>query len=251
MSDTPATAAFPLAPPPFAGNSRVVPASSAFDWLQFGWLMFIAEAGIWVGAAVLLLVCLLLVNFVPFIGMAAAHFLLPVFTGGLMLGCREIENGGKLHLRDLFHGFHPQSREVINVGALYMVLWLGVVGIGVLFASVSVMSGLFSASPAGFGIAIGGALLAALLTATLAMPLLMAVWFAPALTQLHGMKAIPAMKASFTACARNWLAMTVFGIMVVLLVFFALLPVGLGFLVLLPVLFGAMYAAHRDIFIGA
>ena len=98
MSDTPATAAFPLAPPPFAGNSRVVPASSAFDWLQFGWLMFLAEAGIWVGAAVLLLVCLLLVNFVPFIGMAAAHFLLPVFTGGLMLGCREIENGGKLHL---------------------------------------------------------------------------------------------------------------------------------------------------------
>lgn len=251
MSTAPDSTAFPLAPPPFAGDSRVVPPSHAFDWLHFGWLMFVAESGVWVGITVLLLVGLLLVASVPFIGMAAVHLLLPILTGGLMAGCRRIEDGGKLSVRDLFTGFSGQARELVNAGVLYMVAWLAIVGIGILFASVSVMAGVFQASPAGFGIALSGILMTALLTSVLAMPLLMAIWFAPALIVLHGMKTVPALKASFLACARNWLVFTVFGIMTVLLLFFALLPMGLGFLVLLPVLFGALYASYRDLFIGA
>ncbi len=49
---------------------------------------------------------------------------------------------------------------------------------------------------------------------------------------------------------KNWLVMMVFGLIVLVLSFFAALPMGLGFLVLMPVLFGALYAAYKDIFLG-
>ncbi len=62
----------------------------------------------------------------------------------------------------------------------------------------------------------------------------MATWYAPALVCFHDMKPIDAMKASFAAGARNWLAMCIFGVFLVVALFFAMLPVVMGLLLLLP-----------------
>ena len=78
----------------------------------------------------------------------------------------------------------------------------------------------------------------------------MAVIFAPALVFFNKMAPVPAMKASFAACAENWLAFLVYGVFLFVLAFFAALPIGLGFLLLIPVTTGALYAAYRDIFPG-
>ena len=59
------------------------------------------------------------------------------------------------------------------------------------------------------------------------------------------------MKASFAAGAKNWLVMIIFGILLVIAAFFALLPVGIGMLLLLPIASAAVYASYRDIFPGA
>jgi uncharacterized membrane protein len=42
----------------------------------------------------------------------------------------------------------------------------------------------------------------------------------------------------------------VYGLITMVLCFFAALPVGLGFLVLGPVLSGSVYASYRDIFVA-
>ena len=49
---------------------------------------------------------------------------------------------------------------------------------------------------------------------------------------------------------KNVLAFLVYGLIVLVLAFFAALPVGLGFLVLIPVLAGSVYAAYRDVFVA-
>lgn len=249
---------FPLAAPPFSGDSRVVPSARAFDWLRYGWALFTADPGIWVAIAVLFLVAQIAVLKLPFIGPLAANLLLPVLLGGVMLGCRKVDSGEALSISDLFAGFsssgaaaqNNSTRELVSVGVLYMLGWLVVLTVGFVVASGAVAGGVAMGRPAGIGFALGGILLTGLVEVVLLMPLVMALWFAPALVVFHGMKAMPALKASFIACARNWLVFTVFSIVATLMTFFALLPVGLGLLVLLPVLFASLYASYRDIFVG-
>jgi uncharacterized membrane protein len=93
-------------------------------------------------------------------------------------------------------------------------------------------------------------MLAALLVLILSIPVIMATWFAPALVFFHNMKPVDAMKASFEAGIKNWMAMSFFGIILMIMAFFAMLPIGLGLLLLLPVFSGAVYASYRDIFEG-
>lgn len=255
--DTPPS--FPLAAPPFSGESRVVPSARAFDWLRYGWALFVADPGIWVAIAVLFLLILMLVMMVPFIGALASNLLTPLLVGGIMIACRKLDNGGELQVSDLFAGLNADgespvakpTRELVSVGVLYMLAWVAVLTVCAVVAGGAVVGGMAMGRPVGIGFALGGMLLTALVLLALLTPLLMAVWFAPALVVFHGMKAMPALKASFIACARNWLVFTVYSIVVMLMSFFALLPVGLGFLVLLPVLFGSLYASYRDIFVGA
>ena len=78
----------------------------------------------------------------------------------------------------------------------------------------------------GASIGFGGVFLAGLLTLLLGAPLLMAVWFAPALVYFNGLQPVAALKASFDACLKNWLVMTIFGLITLVLCFFAALPMG-------------------------
>ena len=79
-------------------------------------------------------------------------------------------------------------------------------------------------------------------------PVLMAMWFAPALVMFHRMTALDAMRASFFASLRNAPAFIVFSLVYIVLVLLASIPAMLGWLLLLPVTFGAMYSSYRDVF---
>ena len=126
---------------------------------------------------------------------------------------------------------------------LVMVLIGGSVAGGIAFGA--------AGQPAlGAGIGFGGMFLAGLLTLLLGVPLVMAMWFAPALVYFNDMPPVAALRASIAANLKNWLVMTIFSLFLLVLTFFAALPMGLGFLVLLPVMFGALYASYKDIFLG-
>ena len=92
-------------------------------------------------------------------------------------------------------------------------------------------------------------MLAGVIVFLLSIPVIMAIWFAPFLVFLHDMAPLPAMKASFAAGARNWVAMLVFGLILIVALFFALLPLMLGLVLFLPIFSGAAYASYRDIFV--
>jgi uncharacterized membrane protein len=94
-------------------------------------------------------------------------------------------------------------------------------------------------------------LLAALIMLALALPLYMAVWFAPALVVFHSLGAIDAMKASFFGCLKNIVPFLIYGIVGLLLGIVASIPFGLGWLVLGPVTIASAYVGYRDIYLAS
>jgi uncharacterized membrane protein len=247
-------AQFPLTPTAFSGDPRVAPPDSAFNWLRQGWAVFIANPGLWLAMSVLLLVVFFGLQIVPVIGALAANLLMPVLTAGMLHAIRRLGDEDRFEIGDLFAGFQRQTGPLIMLGVIYMAGWLVIGLIVMVLAGGSIAGGVIAgvAGQPGVGasIGLGGIFIAGLLSLLLGAPLLMAIWFAPALVYFNDMAPVAALKASFAANLKNWLVMLVFGLIVLVLSFFAALPMGLGFLVLMPVLFGALYASYKDIFLG-
>jgi uncharacterized membrane protein len=241
---------FPLAPAPFSGASRVVDVGACFDWLRQGWAFFIGNPGIWLGSTLILLILLLAISIVPIFGQIGSNLLLPVFGAGLLQLCRVQSAGGEVEIADIFIGFRKNTGPLVMVGVIYVAGVFGIAFLAFLLISGGVLGGAISGKVAGVGIAFGGFMLAALLVLVLSVPVIMATWFAPALVFFHGMKPLDAMRASLGAGIKNWLAMSVFGVMLMVMLFFAMLPLGLGLLLLIPIFSGAVYASYRDIFEG-
>ena len=231
---------FPLAPAPFTGECREVDIGACFDWLRQGWAIFAGNPGAWIGSTVLLLVILLAISIVPVFGQIA----------GLLQLCRVQSDGGQAEIVDIFIGFRKNAGPLVMVGVIYVAGVFGIAFIAFLLVSGGILGGVVTGKVAGVGIAFGGVMLAALLVLILSIPVIMATWFAPALVFFHHMKPVDAMKASFEAGVKNWMAMGFFGIILMIMAFFAMLPIGLGLLLLLPVFSGAVYASYRDIFEG-
>ena len=248
MSENPV---FPLSPASFDGECREVDPGACFDWLRQGWVMFLVNPGVWIGSTVLLLVILMAISIVPLFGQVAAHLLVPLFGAGMVQICRHIAQDQEVQIADLFAGFKHNAGELVMVGVFFALGIFGIAFLAFLLISGGVLGGVVTGRVAGFGIALGGMMLAGLLVLVLSVPVIMATWFAPALVFFHDMKPFDAMKASFAAGAKNWLAMVIFAVFLVVVLFFAMLPLGLGLLLLLPVASGAVYASYRDIFVGA
>ncbi len=242
---------FPLPPASFDGDSREVDPGACFDWLRQGWAMFLVNPGVWIGSTVLLLVILMAISIVPLFGQVAAHLLVPLFGAGMVQICRRISRDEEAQIADLFAGFKHNAGQLVMVGVFFALGIFGIAFIAFVLISGGVLGGVVTGRVGGVGIALGGMMLAGLMVIVLSVPVIMATWFAPALVFFHDMKPLDAMKASFAAGAKNWLAMVIFGIFLVVVLFFAMLPLGLGLLLLLPVFSGAVYASYRDIFVGA
>ena len=91
-------------------------------------------------------------------------------------------------------------------------------------------------------------LLVLLFGALLALPLLMAAWFAPALVLFHRDGPLTALKLSFIACLRNVAPFLAYGAVGLVLSIVATVPVLLGWIVLAPVMLITLYTSYDDVF---
>lgn len=254
--------AFPLAPAPFAGNARRVPAGNAFDWLRQGWATFAAAPAPWAGSTFALAFCGLLLGGAGLPGRLALPLLAPGIVAGLLNACRVLA-GSVAPVRaqaatftagDLLAGFRHAAGPLLGLG---LVLLAGsgaiVFAVGLTVAG-SATHGALTAGEGhpllALGFGLGGFVLGGLLALGLAVPLGMAFLFAPALSAFHGMPPQAALRASFAACAGNALPLAVAALLAGCLALLAAVPMGLGFLVLVPVLCGALHAAYRDLFVS-
>ena len=232
----------------FDPAGRTVEAGRGLEWLKQGWQLFTRNPGMWIAIAVILMAIVVALSLVPVVGTLAVNFLLPVFAGGILLGCRSLAAGGAFGIDALFAGFKQNTTNLILVGVFYLV---GVLAITVLVFLVgggaAVTGGMMGRGP-GVGMALGGFFLAMLLMLVLFVPLAMAVWFAPALVVFRNVAPLEAMKASFFACLKNLVPFLVYGVILFVLLMIAMIPFGLGMLIMLPVTMGSVYASYAEIF---
>jgi uncharacterized membrane protein len=249
--------AAPSPPASASAEARAVAAGNGSTWWGEGWRLFAASPGMWILLVVVLFVIAAVLSFIPVAGHIASQVLYPVFLGGLMLGCRAIDRGEPLTFNHLFAGFSERAGPLLMVGVIYtalvIALTLAVVGILLVTFGAAVLSRMATlGSPFATGAMFGSALtviaFGVLLFSALFIPVMMALWFAPALVVLRGMDAWPAMKASFTGCLRNILPFLIYGLIGIVLSIVATIPFLLGWLVVGPMTIASVYSGYCDIY---
>ena len=230
------------------GEARALAAGQGWAWITGGFDLFKKNPGIWIAIIVLLFVITIVLSIIPFLGSIALLLLMPVFFGGIMLGCRALAGGEPLEIGHLFAGFKSQAGSLVVIGAITLGLTIvvmlpvmAIVGFGAFF-------GASAGGTAGAGGVGASFLLAFLIAFGLSVLIYMAIWFAPALVVFRGMAPVAAMKASFGACLKNIVPFIIYGVVVLVLGIVAAIPFMLGWLVLGPVLAASVFVAYRDIF---
>lgn len=243
---------------------RRVSAGRGIEWLAGGWRLFMTEPALWIMFGAIFIVIHILLGMVPGLGSVAYMLLLPVLVAGLMEASRIAESRAALPFDALFAGFLNRTGNLVMVGLLMLCLLFAISAIPIVIliaGGASSLSLLKEVLNAGFdasavaanvnvGMILGSILLAALVFFALSLPLTMAAWFAPALVFFEGMAPFDAMKCSFSACLRNWLAFFVYSVLLFVLACIAAIPLFLGFMVLIPVAAASVYVSYRDIYHG-
>lgn len=235
----------------YSGRIARLPAGAGAAWIGNAWEMFRASPGVWIGLVMVFALMGIGAGLVPLVGGLAWNVLFPIFFGGLMVAADGSRRGEPPSFGQLFEGFNRQTGQLALVGVLYLAGVL-VVAIGAVLL-VALLASLY-----GFRVEAlrdGGdlslllvGLLFALVMLALTLPLLMAVWFAPALVILHEVPAFEAMKQSFLGCLANLGPFLVYGVVTLFLALLATLPLMLGWLVLGPLLVCSAHAGYRQIY---
>jgi len=232
----------------FVPQGRTVAFENGWTWVAQAWTIFSRAAGVWIGMVIALVLIYVLLAVLPVAGAIASIVAGPVFTGGLMLASRTIDQGGEPQFAQLFGGFKHRFGALVGVGALYFAGMALIVLLVVLATGTGVWAALQAQTPEAVMAAGATLLLALLIFLALLMPLLMAMWFAPPLIVFHELGAVAAMQASFMGCLRNMLPFLLYGIVLLIASIVASIPLMLGWLILGPVTAASIYTAYRDIY---
>jgi uncharacterized membrane protein len=231
-------------------QGRSVPIEHGWTWIADAWSLFRRAPGVWIGMTITLAIVYVVLAVLA-IGALLSFLLTPVFMAGLVLTSRTIDQGGEVQFSQLFGGFSYRFGTLLVVGLIYLAGTAAIVFAVVLVTGVSVFGLMNTASPEAALMLGAQLLIAVLLILALMLPLIMAIWFAPALVVFHELGAAEAMKASFMGCLRNMLPFLLYGLVLLVGSIIASIPLMLGWLVLGPVMAASIYTAYRDIYFAA
>ncbi len=245
-----------VTPPPLPTGSnellaepRSLPMGAGFGWLSESWGMVKENLGVWVLITLALIVFQVVLGLVPFIGDVVSSVLSPVFTGGLLLGIRQIERGEKMRFDYLFEGFKQKFAPLAGLGGITLVVmfvFFMILG-GLLVGSnmESLESGmlnpedLFTQMNMGLlGIGIVFLLL-----------IMLFFYFSTQLVALNDVPVLQALSMSFKGCLRNPLPLLVYWFALFVLMLLGALAFFIGLLIVMPWMFTSMYVSYKQVFI--
>lgn len=246
------------------------PALRGALWLREAYGMLSAARLPWLVLLLAYYAVMTVIDFVPFVGQLAVPVLKPVFGVGFLAAAWAQERGKRPELSMLFQGFRANLWAllplgiVLLVGVTLSVLATALVDDGKLLDILSGRTKLDEELMSS-----GELQRAMLFGAACALPILLALWYAPALVVFHGCNALQALSLSLRASIANWKPLAVYGILVA---FYAVIVPGtimgiavlvlppsialfLSMLVLMPYLLLMVatlhisdYVSYRDIF---
>ena len=242
-------------------EARVVAPGRGWQWLVEGFVLFRMNPVIWLTLTLVLGLLWAVSLIIPVLGPLLFNLLSPALFAGLMIGCRALESGKPLEIGHLFAGFRQHAAPLVTVGGVYLVGTVIVVGIVLVVAGGSMLPAVLTKPGTdieALQAAARSMSLALAIGATVYLPLLMVIWFAPLLVVFNGLAPVAAMKLSFTACVSNTVPFLVYGVAVLMTWVVLSLPAALGaaggllvvalLVASIPVLICSVYTSYRDIF---
>ena len=195
---------------------NIVPARTGLTWVKLAFKTFLRQPLAMSGLFFMFMAMLSLATLMPFIGAALALALLPAATLGLMAATQEAVKGKfpmPLILITAFRAGRQRLNAMMVLGGLYAAGFLALMAI----------SSLFDGGQFAKLYLVGGKITEELVlqsdfqtamwvTLALYLPLSMMFWHAPALVHWHAVSPVKSLFFSFTACYKNWRALTVYGL---------------------------------------
>ncbi len=195
---------------------HIVPARTGIAWVKLGIRAFWRQPMALAALFFMTMAAMSLAAMVPLVGPAIALALLPSATLAMMVAAAEATQGRfptPALLLVAFRTGQQRLRDMLVLGALYAVGFLGVMGLSAL-----IDGGQFAQ------VYMGGAKLtpevaqdpsfqsAMWLSMVLYLPLSLLFWHAPGLVHWHGVPPVKALFFSIVACVRNFGAFLVYGL---------------------------------------
>jgi hypothetical protein len=184
-------------------------------WLKEAHAMLTAKRMPWLMLLLLYYFVAGLIDIIPLLGQFALPLLKPVFAVGFLAAAWSQERGGGPDLKLLFQGFRSNLWALLPLGAFMLA------GIATaVFATSLVDGGKLLEVLAGkvkldeTVLATGEVQAAMLFAAVLALPVILALWFAPGLVVFHDCGAVEALALSLRASLANWRPIAVYGALV-------------------------------------
>lgn len=222
------------------------------NWIGQSWQIFKERPLLWIGSALLvgfitIILSLLAqtISYVGFIFNIAASFMGFTLMAGIAYLAYGIDNGLEISFGDLFAGFSYKLGDFFIMTLIYF-------GLTILLVLVIILPmAFFIGINAGMTSEVGiGVMLISLAFLLLLIPLIMMIWFAPALILLNDLKPFEAMKLSFKGCLRNVLPFLLYSIVMSIAFVIAAIPLGLGLLIIGPLAMIANYISYKEIFLA-
>ena len=207
-------------------------------WLAEAYRMFRQARISWIVLLTLYYLLMLLLSKVPYVAHVLLLLLKPVFAVGLLAAAWTQERGGKPSPSQLFSGFRANLHALLALGVMLVAGVIAAVLATSLFDGgllVELLSKEQPVTATGEGVgkgavappeellAIGKLQGSIFIAVLLAMPTVLALWFAPALVVFQDASAGTALGASLRAALANWRPLLVYALAVLL--FGALLPI--------------------------
>ena len=229
-----------------------LPAMRGARWISESFRLFGAAPFVWISLCLSWIAVTFGLLLVPVLGGPVASFLQPAFAASFAVIAYRQSRGERIGANDLFIGFRHNFRSLINLGAVFATVMLGIFLVGM---TLGLPLGPQGADPGAFEeyvkqveekrwivLSCFGALV--LLKAVL--------WFAPQLIAFHGMETMQSIRWSAYAAVSNIGALLVYGILLYGIFYLSLLtfPWVLGLFVAIPVAAISGYVGYRDVFEG-
>ena len=231
-------------------RTRDVPARHGWLWIKQGFDLFRKSPMMWgivlgVWCLSYIVLKLLFQNW----GEIAFGLIYPGLSAGLMLGCQALEAGQKLQVNHLTEGFRRNPKELLFLGLITLVAG-SLIGlcVSLIFPGDVEKLRVLEDPDADIRPILPWLLKLMSIQILASIPILMAMWFAPALLVFHKMRAAHAIRWSLYACISNIGPFIVYGVISVALFGIGLIPKGLGLVVVIPILMASTYSSYRDIF---
>ncbi len=253
---------YPVSPAAAVGAGRLrvepalLPAGAGAEWLGQSWELFKKAPALLIAMLVLYFVIGMAVGMVPVIGELFMSLTLGIWMAGWAITFDKLQRSEQITIGDLFAGFsHPQAGRLFVIGALYLGLFVGLVILTIALAvaafGISDFSEFGDITQAGAHISANlGIFFVLLLVVVSGIFLIFGyIAYAPVLVVMHDIPVLDACALSLRALLRNWLPMTVYGLIIVGLCFASVFTLFIGLLVVMPLMIGVGYVSYRQMFL--